>query len=280
MFFMLSKVLGFFTQPSNVLAVIGMLGAVLLTTRFTRAGKRFLVTSVVLLAVCGLLPLGNALMLPLEERFPPWQPARGAPDGVVVLGGALDPVVSDSRGESALIEGAERMTAMVKLAGRYPAARIVFSGGAGNLLGGATEAEYAKRLLMNLGVPAERIELEDRSRNTVENAVFTRALVNPNPNERWLLVTSAAHMPRAIGTFRQAGFPIEAYPVDWRTTGMVDLVIPFSNLGYGLRMTDTAVHEWMGLVIYWLTGRIPELFPGPASRRECDKATDLDACRP
>ena len=87
---------------------------------------------------------------------------------------------------------------------------------------------------MNLGIPAERIELEDRSRNTVENAVFTRALVNPKPNERWLLVTSAAHMPRAIGTFRQAGFPIEAYPVDWRTSGMVDLVIPFSNLGHGL----------------------------------------------
>ena len=133
MFFMLSKVLGFFTQPSNVLAVIGMLGAVLLTTRFTRIGKRLLVISVVLLAVCGLLPLGNALMLPLEERFPRWQAARGAPDGVVVLGGALDPVVSASRGESALVEGAERMTAMVELARRYPAARIVFSGGTGNL---------------------------------------------------------------------------------------------------------------------------------------------------
>ena len=215
MFFMLSKVLGFFTQPSNVLAVIGMLGAMLLTTRFTRSGKRLLVISVVLLAACGLLPLGNALILPLEERFPPWQPARGAPDGVVVLGGALDPMVSASRGESALVEGAERMTAMVELARRYPAARLVFSGGTGNLRGGATEAEYAKRLLMNLGVPAERVELEDRSRNTVENAVFTKALVDPKPNERWLLVTSAAHMPRAIGTFRQAGFPVEAY----RSTG-------------------------------------------------------------
>ena len=125
MFFMLSKVLGFFMQPSNVLAVIGMLGAMLLTTRFTRSGKRLLVISVVLLAACGLLPLGNALILPLEERFPPWQPARGAPDGVVVLGGALDPMVSASRGESALVEGAERMTAM---------ARPPLSGGAPRLL--------------------------------------------------------------------------------------------------------------------------------------------------
>ena len=281
MFFTLSKVLGFFTQPSNVLAVVGILGAVLLTTRFTRSGKRLVVTSVVLLAVCGLLPLGSALILPLEEWFPPWQPARGAPDGVVVLGGALDPVFSASRGEPVLSDAAERITVTVELARKYPSARIVFSGGTADLLpGDATEAQYARDLLTRLGIPAERIELEDRSRNTVENAVFTKAVASPKPNERWLLVTSAAHMPRAIGTFRQAGFPIDAYPVDWNTRGPIDLITFNKNAGSGLRRTDAAVHEWIGLIAYWLTGRIPELFPGPASRGACDKATDRDACRP
>lgn len=281
MFFVLSKVLGFFTEPSNVLATVGLLGVVLLTTRYARMGQRLLVVSVILLAVCGLSPLGAALMLPLEQRFPRWEAVRGAPDGIVVLGGAVDPAISASRDEPALMEAAERMTSAVELARRYPASRIVFSGGLGRLLSGhGTEAEYAKRLFEGLGIPAERLQFEDRSRNTAENAAFTKALVNPRPNERWLLVTSAAHMPRAIGTFRQAGFPIEAYPVDWRTRGLSDITVWSDNVGIGLRQTDNAVHEWIGLAVYWLTGRTSELFPGPVSRGDCDKGISAEGCRP
>jgi uncharacterized SAM-binding protein YcdF (DUF218 family) len=114
-----------------------------------------------------------------------------------------------------------------------------------------------------LGVAPGRIIAEDRSRTTAENAVFTKALIEPKPSERWLLVTSAHHMPRAIGAFRQAGFPVEAYPVDWRTRGPVDFVRAFSSLGDGLRRTDTAMREWVGLLVYWLTGRSTELFPRP-----------------
>jgi uncharacterized SAM-binding protein YcdF (DUF218 family) len=279
MFFVLSKVLGFFTQPSNLLVVIGVFGAVLLATPVPRVGRYLLVASVSLLVVCGLLPVGSALMLPLEQRFPRWDASRGAPDGIVVLGGAIIPAVSASRGEPALADSAERMTAAVELARVYPSARIVFSGATADLLPGvATEARYAKLLFTRLGIPAGRIELEDRSRNTAENAVFTKVLVNPKSSERWLLVTSAAHMPRAIGAFRQAGFPIEAYPVDWRTRGVIDLVTPFGSVVGGLGMTDAAVHEWVGLLIYWLTDRIPELLPGPAPRDECGNAAAGEAC--
>ena len=74
---------------------------------------------------------------------------------------------------------------------------------------------------------------------------------------------SAYHLPRAIGAFRKVGFMVEAYPVDWRTRGSEDLARVFSTLSEGLSRTDTAVHEWLGLVVYWLTGRSSELFPGP-----------------
>ena len=109
----------------------------------------------------------------------------------------------------------------------------------------------------------ERLMFEDRSRNTSENALFSKEMAQPKPGERWLLVTSAYHMPRAIGIFRKAGFPVEAYPVDWRTRGPSDLWRPFDRLSEGLRRCDVVVREWAGLLAYWLTGRTSELFPAP-----------------
>src|SRR5258708_14902256 len=123
----------------------------------------------------------------------------------------------------------------------------------------------AVRLFESLGIPQERIIAEEQSRNTVENAVFSRLLATPQPGERWLLVTSGYHMPRAMGVFRQAGFPVEAYPVDWRTRGPQDALRPFSTLGSGMERTDTAVREWVGLLVYRLTGRSAALFPAPVS---------------
>jgi uncharacterized SAM-binding protein YcdF (DUF218 family) len=263
-FFILSKILGFFALPSNVLIAIGIAGLVLLCTRFRQLASWLVVTSVALIAVAGLSPLGNALILPLEQRFPPWDASRGAPDGIVVLGGAISLDVSAARAAVALNEAAERITATVELARRYPDARIIFSGGNNFLLASdAVEAAIAVQEFEALGIAHERITAEEQSRNTIENAVFSHLLANPQPGERWILVTSAYHMPRAIAAFRAAGFPIEAYPVDWRTRGPVDALTPFPSLGDGLRRTDTAVREWVGLLAYRITGKTAELFPAP-----------------
>ena len=268
MFFPLSKILGFFAIPSNLVVSIGMLGLLLLPTRFARAGRALAFASLIVLAILGLSPIGNALIIPLEERFPRWDATRGAPDGITVLGGAISPDVSSARDEVALNEAAERLTVAAELARRYPDARIVFSGGSGALIyDEGAEAPLALRLLESLGIPRARITLEDRSRNTVENAVLSKAIAQPKPGERWLLVTSAHHLPRAVGVFRKAGFPVEAYPVDWRTRGAEDALRPFASVGDGLRRSDTAVREWVGLAVYWLTGRSSELFPAPTHDR-------------
>ena len=264
MFFILSKVLGFFALPSNLLIAIGILGLSLLATRFTRLASWLIVTSLVLIALAGLSPLGNALILPLEQRFPPWDASRGPPDGIVVLGGAISPDVSAARGVVALDEAAERLTVTAELARRYPNARIVFAGGSNALVfPEGAEAAFAVRELEALGVAHDRITAEEQSRNTIENAVFSRLIANPKPGERWLLVTSAYHMPRAMAVFRAASFAVEAYPVDWRTRGPIDAARPFASLGDGLRRTDTAAHEWVGLLAYRLTGATSELFPRP-----------------
>jgi len=268
MFFPLSKILGFFAIPSNLVVSIGILGLLLLPTRFARAGRALAFASLIVLAILGLSPAGNALIIPLEERFPRWDATRGAPDGIIVLGGAISPDISAARDEVALNEAAERLTVVAELARRYPNARIVFSGGSGALIyDEGAEASFALRLLESFGIPPARITLEDRSRNTVENAVLSKAIAQPKPGERWLLVTSAHHLPRAVGVFRKAGFPVEAYPVDWRTRGADDALRPFASVGDGLRRSDTAVREWVGLAVYWLTGRSSELFPGPTPGR-------------
>ena len=106
--------------------------------------------------------------------------------------------------------------------------------------------------------------MERRSRNTLENAEFSKALVAPKAGERWLLVTSAFHMPRSVGLFRKAGFAVEPYPVDWRVGGRGDL-FAFSKIAAdGLERTDLAVREWIGLIAYRATGKIDELLPGPS----------------
>jgi uncharacterized SAM-binding protein YcdF (DUF218 family) len=264
MLFAATKILGFFALPSNLFITIGIVGLLLLLTRLRRLASWLIVTSLVLIAVAGLSPLGNALILPLEQRFPPWDPSRGAPDGIVVLGGAISPDVSEARGTVALGEGAERLIAAAELARRYPNARIIYTGGSSKLLfPEGVEAAYAVRQLEALGVARERIIAEEQARNTIENAVFSRLIARPKPGERWLLITSAHHMPRAMGAFRAAGFPVQAYPVDWRTAGPIDLTRPFGSLAEGLARTDTAMHEWVGLLAYWLAGKTTTLFPRP-----------------
>jgi len=266
MFFVVSKVLGFVAQPSNVIALLCILGAALWLLQRRRAGIRVLLLGVALLLVFGYSPVSNVLLLSLSERFPKWQSDGHEPDGIIVLGGAIDSEVSAARGAIELDSSAERILAMLQLARQFPHARIVFSGGSGKLIETpVAEAPFAARLLREFDLDGGRVVLDSDSRTTSENAAFVRHLVGSNAGGRWLLVTSAFHMPRSVGVFRAAGFDVEAYPVDWRTRGWVDVAKPFSRLSSGLARSDVAMHEWIGLVIYWLAGRSAVLLPAPPS---------------
>src|SRR5258705_13293091 len=250
--------------PINFLIGIGVLGAILLATRFASLGRKLMVASVVLLAICGFSPLGNWVLYPLESRFPPWDAARGAPAGIIVLGGSIEADLSAAHGVAVTSGGADRVIAAAALANRYPNARIIYSGGSSKLIfDDAREADYATALFESLGVSRERLTMERRSRNTQENAEFSRALAAPKNGERWLLVTSAFHMPRSVGLFRKAGFAVELYPVSWLVGGRADL-FKFSVLSAeGLGRVDIGVREWMGLAAYRISGKTGELFPGP-----------------
>jgi len=261
LFFVLSKTLGVMALPTNLLIGLGLVGALLLATRFASAGRKIVIASIALLAVCAFSPLGNLILYPLESRFRPWDASRGAPDGIVVLGGPIDADLSVAHNTPVIRSAADRIVAAAALARRYPNARIIFSGGSADLIANdAREADYAGQIFEGLGIGKDRLIMERRSRNTYENAVFSKAIASPKDGERWLLVTSAYHMPRAVGLFRKAGFPVEPYPVDWR----VGDILSFSNIAVdGLARTDVGLREWMGLLAYRAIGRTSELFPGP-----------------
>ncbi len=264
---MLSKTLGYLLLPTNFLILIGFVGAILMFTRFVSLGRKLVIAAVLLLVICGLSPLGKILLYPLESRFPLWDAARGAPDGIIVLGASIEPELSVAHGRPVVRGAADRIIEAAALAKRYPNARVVFSGGSANLVSNdAREADFAGAIFEGLGVEKSRLIMERQSRNTRENAQFSKALVAPKDGERWLLVTSAYHMPRSVGLFRKAGFAVEPYPVDWRVGGRDDLMT-FSKVALeGLGRTDLAVREWMGLIAYRVTGSIDELLPGPAPK--------------
>jgi uncharacterized SAM-binding protein YcdF (DUF218 family) len=264
LFFILSKTVGVLLQPTNFLIVLGLAGALLAMTRLARAGRRLMIASAVLLALAAFSPLGNLLIYPLESRFPAWKAAQGAPDGIVVLGGSVDPELSAAHGTPVIDTSPDRIFAAAALARKYPNAKIVFAGGSSGLISNERrEADYAVKVFESLGVDKSRLIMDRDSRNTYENALFSKQVAAPKPGERWLLVTSAFHMPRAIGLFRKIGFDVEPCPVDWRVGRGGDI---FSFTQYstdGLIRTDAAVREWLGLAAYWLAGRTSALFPGP-----------------
>lgn len=261
--FILSKALWLAVNPGNLLLILlAVAVALLFSKRCFTWGRRLAALITVLLLVLSSLPLGRWLFVPLETRFPATELPRNV-DGIVVLGGFVDTVTSQKTGQVELGGAVERLFALIELSQRYPQARIVFSGGSGSVLyPEAREAPLVEKLLKSISVDTSRVLFEDRSRNTHENAVFSRDIANPKEGENWLLVTSASHMPRAMGCFRQQGWPVQAWPVDHITDGSYGLGLDF-NLSGRLGLLGSAIHEWLGLVSYYVMGRSDELFPAP-----------------
>ena len=195
MFFYFAKVIGFLIQPSTLIALLIGYGSILIWTGWARWGRRFASFGAILLLIAGPSPLGNALILPLEDRFPRADlDAPPPPAGFIILGGAEDRLVGGARGAPARNEASERIVEAAILSRRYPEAKIAFSGGdAGILYPAGSEAEGAETLLTALGVPPERLILEAKSRDTYENAAFLKEELTRSgelgPGKRWLLIT-------------------------------------------------------------------------------------------
>ena len=265
MFFYASKIIWFFLQPSAASVFLILAGFLFLKLNRPKLGKFCVNFGVIALLLIAFSPLGRQLMIPLEDRFPLItinQLEGEKVDGIIVLGGTIHMYVSDQRGVPSIVSGAERIIEAVKLAHKFPKARIVLAGGPNTVLANPTaDATIVKQLMVDMKVDPARIEVEKNSRNTYQNALFAKKMSQPKKGENWLLVTSAYHMPRAIGCFRNVGFNVKAYPVDYHTGGEKSRFSPFYYALDGVTITDTATKEWLGLLVYWATGRSSSFFP-------------------
>lgn len=255
-FFIASKLIWAMLRPDSLL-MLGLVAAWALARRRPRLSRGLLGVVLALMALVAAWPVQDWLLRPLETAYPrPAAPAQVA--GIIVLGGAELADLTALYTAPQLNSGAERLTEAMALALRHPEARVIFTGGSGNLRGGAAGTTVATRLFAELGLAPDRLILESASRNTAENAAFTRDLLQPKPGERWLLVTSAYHMPRAVAVFCAAGWRgIVPWPVDFRSPGAAGW--QFSDNATDLA---TGLREWIGLAAYRLTGRATA--PSPA----------------
>jgi uncharacterized SAM-binding protein YcdF (DUF218 family) len=262
--YQLSKVLGLLSTSGSLVMLALLLGVFLLWRKsHWRAGRALLTILVLLLAGIIATPVQPWLTALLEDRFPAQPPLPAHVDGIIVLGGAIRTNVSKARGRPTLNDAAERLIEGARLARLHPEARLLFTGGNADPWNqSAREAGFAGDLLQQLGVAPDRLLLEDGSRNTYENALFSLRLLPQPPAGTWVLVTSALHMPRSVGVFRRLGWQVTPWPVSYLSGGDEDWVnedIPILRLS----RLSRAGHEWIGMVYYYLRGWSQSLLPEP-----------------
>jgi uncharacterized SAM-binding protein YcdF (DUF218 family) len=250
-YFIASKVAWFFLEPLHILSglVLLLILGIWLKCRWVRGLS--VLTLITLLAI-GALPIWNALLYDLERQYPPTQPPK-AIEGIVVLGGALGSgFITEAHGQVALNSAAERMTTAVNLMRQYPEVPVIFSGFSGSFVRASlSESDLALRFFQEMTGSTERIILENQSRNTWENALYSKDLMGFAQQGQWLLVTSAFHMPRAMEIFQDQGLAVTPYPTDFRSR------IPNDefrwSLDDGADQLSLLMHEWIGLTVYRTT---------------------------
>jgi len=253
-FFLVSKLAGILLRPDSwiVLAVgLTTLALILDRRRLALVSSALTLLALIVLAV---FPIGDLLLNSIEQQTPR-NPVLSRVDGIIILGGAANADASAHWGQAQLSEASERYTAALALARAHPAARVLFTGGSADLSGGGRpEAEVAASFLQDQGLAPARLTLETASRNTAENARLSLALARPEPGSVWVLVTSAFHMPRALNSFRAAGWPeLVPYPVDYRTTTFAEEI--GWDLTRNMQMLNMAIREQLGQLAYRLAGR-------------------------
>ena len=263
MFFELSKYLWVFGDPANIFLLILVVSWALLRTRWHKCGQRLQRLLVLVSLLIATVPFSSWGFWILENQFPRMLLLPDRVDGIIVAGGIIDPQLSHDRRQPVIGGAVERLTAMAKLAKLYPNAKVIFSGGAGDpSQPNLKEANYIAPFMADIGLDLNRIIYEDRARNTSENAQLTLKIAKPKVGDTWLLVTSAFHMPRAMGAFRKAGWDIQAYPVDYNTPVNFQWQL-FFNFSSGLMLMSNFVHEIVGLIVYKITGRSQSFLPEP-----------------
>jgi len=263
LFFIASKLAWGLLSPTNLLILLFSLGTLLLVFNRIRLAKWLLIPTVIISLALLVYPFSDMVIYPLESRFDKPSELPQNIDGIIVLGGGEELKQSISWNNTELGSAGDRYIAATILAKQYADVPIIFSGGSG-LLRTTTidnESNIARSLLLALGVEQQQLIIEGNSRNTYENFTLIAPLL-PNRHGQYLLVTSAFHMPRAVGIARQNMINVIPYPVDYRSSMPLHRQWDF-NLFEHLEVLEPAWREWIGLTVYYWTGKTSEWLPAP-----------------
>ena len=261
MFFTFSKIFWLLAAPLNALLLITAFGLIL---RFwkRKLANRILIITAWTFVILGGLPVGYNLMVFLERQYdvPAEMPKKV--DGIIVLGGAFNSYLSEKTGKVAVNSNISRMTTFIELSRQYSNAKKVFSGGSGNILRpDRVESDDAKDFLSDMGFISDDFIYEPLSKNTYENAAFSKELLKPKEGETWIVITSAFHIPRTVAVFNQLEWDIIPYPTGVKTTGQYKLFDPTINVVGNYFMLTKALKEMIGVGVYYLTGKSSLFFP-------------------
>ncbi len=237
-----------------VFVVLLVMGGVLFAFKKNTWGKRLILTGCSGFVFFAIVPVGLWTLEALENRFPKIERIPQDAKGVILLGGSFDRITTYGRGETAYNLAAGRFIRFVQLIPHHPHLRFVFTGN-------PFEVETAKKELQALNIAPSPLLFEGDSKDTKDNAFKTAAMLHPKPQDKWILMTSAYHMPRAVGLFRKAGFTVIPYPVDYHTPGKYE---PWFFIGLQLNLDGwhASAREWLGMVANFFMGRSDEVFPG------------------
>jgi uncharacterized SAM-binding protein YcdF (DUF218 family) len=263
MSFIVSKIFWFIFNIPSLLILLLFVGVVT-AGKAPRLSRVLVSLALIFLIACSLPFLPHYLIQKLEMRIPAGKVTDDI-SGIIVLGGVLDVGIC-RQGHIELLDDADRIVYGIILAKEHPKAKLILSGGSGSLDQSQRlrEADYLKQLSIMLGVDPGRIIIERNSRVTREHPLELQKIIDKK--QKFVLVTSASHMPRAIGCFRKSGFNVIPYPVDYhaykilpRQLSVNDFVPQVENIF----ISSDVIYEWYGLVFYRLMGYTGEFFPHP-----------------
>jgi len=176
-------------------------------------------------------------------------------DGILILGGATNPYLSAEFNQIQFNSSAERLVESITLIKKYTDAKIIFSGGAGYINKPTMDhAKVAKQFYAQIGLDTNKIIFENKSRNTYENILFSKYIVNPKKNESWIVITSAFHMNRAMFIGEKINWKLTPYAVDFTQSKKIKF-IPNINILNNLNAIQAGSREWIGLIAYYFMGR-------------------------
>jgi uncharacterized SAM-binding protein YcdF (DUF218 family) len=266
LFFVFSKIVQFCIEPLNWVIIFAGLSLLFLGLRKPHLCKRFLLLALADLLLVGWLPTSETFLRVLEDSVPKVQLAQMSEadfGGIIILGGAIEGgEIALDRGEVSIYSSAERVTKAFELIRKYPDLPFIFSGFSGSLSPvGMSEADAFKQLVAEQGLPDRNAHYENQSRNTYENVILMKPMVlelgskgvNDAPKP-WLLITSASHMYRSQRIFQKQGIEVIPVPVDYQTGNRLHW--DAFDLTEGAKQWNNLLHETVGLLAYWITGKI------------------------